>query len=151
MIEIRPVGPADIERICAHRHAMFVEAGTAVEALAAMAAPFRAWLADHLDKGSYSGFFAEDAGKIIGGVGLMVIDWPPHPVHPGDGRRGYVLNVFVEPDYRGRGLARTLMEKAEADLRARGVTYAILHATDAGRALYECMGWAQTKEMAKRL
>lgn len=59
--------------------------------------------------------------------------------------------MFVEPDHRGQGLARKSMKKAGADLRAPGVIYAILHATDAGRPFYERMGWARTAEMAKCL
>jgi len=44
----------------------------------------------------------------------MVLDWPPHPLHPNEDRRGYVLNLYVEPGYRGRGVARDLMRLADA-------------------------------------
>ena len=81
----------------------------------------------------------------------MEIDWPPHPFHPGEGRRGYVLNVFVEPAHRRRGVARAMMAAAEAELVRRGLSYAVLHATEAGRPLYEARGWEATAEMAKRL
>lgn len=76
-------------------------------------------------------------GEIAGGVGLMEIDWPPHLAHPEDGRRGYVLNVFVEPSYRGLDIARALMEASEAAFRILRITYVILHATEAGRPCYE--------------
>ena len=33
----------------------------------------------------------------------------------------------------------------------RGLTYAVLHATEAGRPLYEQLGWEPTAEMARRL
>jgi GNAT superfamily N-acetyltransferase len=60
-----------------------------------------------------------------------------------------VLNVYVEPSHRQRGIARTLMDRAEAEFRGRGLPYAILHATEMGRPLYAGRGWAPTTEMAK--
>jgi len=148
---IRPVGSGDIDRICRHREQMFREAGRTETELAAMASPFRLWLAPRLADGTYFGFIAEEAGKDVGGVGLMEIDWPPHPSHPADARRGYVLNVFVEKAWRRRGIARTLMEEADREFGRRGLTYAVLHATSTGRPLYEKRGWTATSEMAKQL
>lgn len=149
MLRLRPVTPDDLELVCRHREEMFREAGRSLEVLDAMREPFRHWLAQMLAQGTYFGFVAEAAGEPIGGVGLMVIDWPPHPAHPQDSRRGYVLNVFVEPGHRGRGVARALMEASDRAFAHRGLGYAILHATDSGRPLYERIGWAATTEMAK--
>jgi predicted acetyltransferase len=81
----------------------------------------------------------------------MIIDWPPHPLHPNEDKRGYVLNVFVEPSHRKRGLAKMLTGLGEAELARRGVSFAILHATRMGRPLYEQIGWTQTAEMSKRV
>jgi GNAT superfamily N-acetyltransferase len=130
---------------------MFCEAGRSAADLAAMAGPFRRWLAPRLADGRYFGFMAELGAVVIGGIGLMEIDWPPHPFHPEDDRRGYVLNVFVEPSHRGQGVARRLMQASESELIRRGISYAILHATEAGRPLYERTGWARTSEFAKLL
>src|SRR5882724_7073237 len=117
----RPVAPSDIDLICHHRQEMFREAGSPVSDLNAMAVPFRRW--------------------------LMEINWPPHPAHPVDDRRGYILNLFVEPEYRGRGVARNLMEASDREFARRGLSYAILHATAMGRPLYERNGWQPTTEM----
>jgi GNAT superfamily N-acetyltransferase len=104
-----------------------------------------------LAEGRYFGFIAEESGESIGGIGLMDIDWPPHPAHPLDSRRGYVLNLFVEPAHRKRGAAQALLNASETEFRKRGLTYEVLHATAAGRRLYERNGWTSTAEMAKRL
>jgi GNAT superfamily N-acetyltransferase len=151
MIHLRHVSAADLDLVCRHREEMFRESGSPETDLAAMAAPFRSWLATRLIDGRYFGFIAEWDGMPIGGVGLMEIDWPPHPFHPTADRRGYVLNVFVESGYRGRGLASLLMEHSEREFERRGLTYLVLHATAAGRPVYERVGWAQTSEMSKRL
>src|SRR5690348_13613140 len=109
MTDLRPVTSADLDLVCRHRREMFAEAGRSASDLDAMAGPFRQWLAARLASGAYFGLVAEVEGEPAGAIGLMVIDWPPHPDHPAEGRRGYVLNLFVEPERRGRGIARVLM------------------------------------------
>ena len=154
MTTLRAVAPRDLDLICRHREAMFRASGRAdrsEESLQAMTASFRTWLGPRLADGSYFGFVIEEDGSPVAGIGLMVIDWPPHPSHPREDRRGYVLNVYVEPAHRKRGLARQPMALAEDEFRRRGVTFAILHGTAMGRPLYERLGWAATSEMSKPL
>jgi GNAT superfamily N-acetyltransferase len=115
-----------------------------------MTAAFEQWLSPRLEDGSYFGWMLEDAGVVIAGLGMMVIDWPPHPSHPADHRRAYILNVFAEPEHRRKGLAKRLMALAEARARELGICYAILHSTRQGRPLYESLGWGPTSEMAIR-
>ena len=150
-MDFRPVTIHDLELICAHRELMFHEAGRAQADLDLMRDAFCAWLAPRLADGRYFGFIAEEDGLPIAGIGLMIIDWPPHPSHPMEDRRGYVLNLFVMPDWRGEGIAKRLMAVAEDNFTQRGISYAILHATETGRPLYERTGWVRTTEMAKLL
>ncbi len=150
MLSYRRVAPRDVDVICRHRYEMCRSAHFDEDALA-MAQPFREWLIARLSTGEYFGFLAEANDAIVGGVGLMILDWPPHPFHPEDGHRGYVCNVYVEPEQRGRGIARALMREAEAEFERRGITYAVLHASPMGRPLYESTGWTGTNEMRKRL
>jgi GNAT superfamily N-acetyltransferase len=149
-ITARPVAIDDLELICEHRDRMFAESGRTHESLRPMTAAFEQWLVPRLDDGSYFGWMLEDAGVVVAGLGMMVIDWPPHPSHPAEPRRAYILNVFVEPAHRRKGLAKRLMALAEARGRELGVGYAILHSTRQGRALYESLGWGPTSEMAIR-
>jgi len=79
---------------------------------------------------------------------MMVIDWPPHPSHPLQARRGYILNVFVEPDRRGRGIARGLMGIALEEAKRLNLQYLILHATAMAMPMYEKLGWGRTSEMS---
>jgi GNAT superfamily N-acetyltransferase len=153
-IATRPVSPGDLDLVCRHREEMFRESnapGRSDDVLGTMTASFRVWIAPRLQDGRYFGHIAEEDGVAIAGIGLMLIDWPPHPSHPHEDKRGYVLNVFVEPTHRKRGLAKMLMSLAEAEFARRGASFAILHATRAGRPLYEKIGWAQTAEMSKVL
>ena len=151
-IAVRSVERNDLELICHHREEMFRDAGSDERSLQLMTENFRPWLEPRLADGSYFGFVVSCGGEPAGGVGLMLIDWPPHPLHPATDRRGYVLNLFVEPEHRRKGLARRLMQLAEEELQRRGVSLLILHATDKGRPLYSELGWtAGSAEMIKQL
>ena len=150
-MQVRAFGADDLDLVCRHREEMFREAGRGDDVLHAMTARFRPWLAPRLRDGSYFGFVLAEHGRAVAGIGLMAIDWPPHSAHPAQDKRGYVLNVYVEKSHRKQGLGRRLMQLAEEEFARRGVRYAILHATEMGRALYVALGWHATTEMAKDL
>lgn len=148
---LRDIGIDDLNLICRHRHEMFKASGRRDEDVQPMTESFRLWVEPRLKTGAYFGWIVTDEAKPVAGVGMMVIDWPPHPLHPQQDRRGYVLNVFVEPDHRGRGLARHLMAIVRQEAARRGLRYLVLHSTKMGRALYEKLGWQQTSEMGLAL
>lgn len=145
----RALAPPDLDMICTHRENMFLEAGGDPASLKIMTEHFRPWLQPRLADGRYYGFALLDADRPIAAIGLMSIDWPPHPSHPTDDQRGYVLNVFVEPSHRRRGLASALMQLADVEFKRRGLSFCILHATQVGKPVYERLGWKGTSEMAK--
>jgi ribosomal protein S18 acetylase RimI-like enzyme len=154
MLLTRLVSVDDLDTICRHREEMFRESNTpgrTAELLGTMTTHFREWLAPRLADGSYFGYLVEEQREVVAGIGLLVIDWPPHPSHRAQDKRGYVLNVLVAPAYRKKGIARNLMELGERELAARGVSFAALHATRMGKPLYESMGWASGSEMTKSL
>lgn len=146
--ELRPVNPDDLETICRHRHEMFKVSGRTDEMVAPMTEHFRPWLKSRLEDGRYFGWFITSAGRVLAGVGMMVIDWPPHPSHPTQDSRGYILNMYVEPDFRRLSFGRQLMELCRQEAERRNLDYLVLHATKQGRGLYEKLGWSSTSEMA---
>ena len=130
---------------------MFLNMGYEDEAvLDSMSARFRVWLIDHMNTGDYLAWLvtAPD-GSVAAGTGLWLMDWPPHMIGTSE-RRGNILNVYTNPSFRKRGLARSLMETALAWCRENGIDTVILHASPAGRSLYESMGFAATNEMRLR-
>ena len=154
MLTTRGLTATDMDLICRHREEMFRASnapGRTEDVLRTMTLHFREWLTPRLADGSYFGFIVEDDGNPVAGIGLMLIDWPPHPSHPNQDKRGYILNVFVEPDYRRRGLGKFLMDAGDAELARRGVVFSVLHATRMGTPLYERLGWSNTSEMSKSL
>jgi GNAT superfamily N-acetyltransferase len=60
----------------------------------------------------------------------------------GEGAR-WVSNLFVQPEYRRKGLATALMNRMLADDAALGYAWSVLLATHAGAALYPSLGYEQ--------
>jgi GNAT superfamily N-acetyltransferase len=127
---------------------MFLEMGYGdAAALDAMASAFRPWLRRMMESAEYLAWVAtgpEDA--IVGGLGLWLMDWPPHMIGAG-ARRGNILNVYTNQAFRRQGIARRLMEVALDWCRANAIGAVILHSSVDGRALYETLGFAATNEM----
>jgi len=121
--------------------------GTAQADLDAMTRSFEPWVVRMIAEGRYAGWIVSDGGRPVASAGLFIMDWPPHPFDPENERRGYVLNVYVEPPYRRRGLAHGLTEMCMAEARRRGIRVVTLHASDAGRPVYESMGFKTSREM----
>ena len=148
MLTTRKATQADAELIAAHRRAMFTEMGKSEQAaLDEMRRNFVPWVERMIACGKYVGWIVEDGGRAVASAGFFELEWPPHPLDPEGEHRGYLLNFWVEPECRGRGLARGLVREALAEARRRKIRVTALHASDAGRRVYEPMGFKATNEM----
>lgn len=117
------------------------------QALDTMCAAFRPWVAARLKSREYLAWFAvTDTGEIAAGLGLWLMDWPPHMIGAG-ARRGNIVNVYTIPAARRLGLARRLMATALDWCRANGIRAVILHSSEDGRPLYQELGFRPTNEM----
>jgi GNAT superfamily N-acetyltransferase len=151
MFETRVAVVADAELIAFQRRSMFVDAGQAEESsLPVMVENFVAWVRPRLSDGSYVGWLVEADGRVVAGAGMWLMDFPPHwmdaqPV------RAYLLNFYVEPAFRGHGLAYKLLRTAVEDARRRGIKVVSLHASKFGRPIYERNGFEASTEMMLRL
>ncbi|WP_235204262.1 GNAT family N-acetyltransferase [Deinococcus sp. RL] len=86
----------------------------------------------------------------MAGAGLTLLEWGPSRGDP-QSWRGRIVNVWTEPEFRRRGLARELVTLCLEVAHGRGVTHLSLGTTDAGRALYEELGFRVSgTEMVRR-
>ena len=145
---LRLAQASESEIITAQRQGMFEAMGSAdAAALAQMSELYIPWVRARIEQGLYLGWFAcTDAGSIVGGAGLWLVEWPPTVLAPGT-TRGYVMNVFVDPAHRGQGLATQMMRAIMAWCHDHGILTITLHASDQGRPIYESLGFDQTNEM----
>ena len=86
------------------------------------------------------------AGQAIGSGGAVIDRHPPGPSNL-SGQSGYIMNISTDPLYRRRGIARSMMQVILDWLAERGIAKATLHATEAGRPLYEQLGFVESNEM----
>jgi GNAT superfamily N-acetyltransferase len=141
----------DDRLIAGQRQRMFVDSGQAEgESMLRMVENFVAWVRPRLADGTYLGWLIEEDGSVIAGAGMWLIDFPPHWMDA-EPMRAYLLNFYVEPVARGRGLAQQLLETTLAEARRRGIGVVSLHASHLGRPIYERNGFEGTNEMILRL
>ena len=154
-IEIRRATDADAYVIAEQRVVMFRDMGSldaSIEGELLETATRR--LREAIASGEYVAWLAHPTGepqRIIGGSGVQLRPLFPRPDERGTrvliGREGIVLNVYVERDFRRRGLARRLMQVILDWVPSTDIVRLVLHASDEGLQLYESMGFVQTSEM----
>jgi len=134
-----------------HRRSMFRDMGEGtVEELDRMVEVASPWLARALADGAYHHWLALDSsGRVAGGGGVLLCPWPANPKDPCT-QRAVILNVYTEPEFRKRGIARQIMLTILAWVKEQGLRSANLHASDEGRPLYEKLGFEATNEMRLR-
>ncbi|MCC7355024.1 MAG: GNAT family N-acetyltransferase, partial [Anaerolineae bacterium] len=84
----------------------------------------------------YGGFVWVEDGRVVGNVTLQRSD--PY------GQRWQIANVAVYPAYRGRGIARALMETALVYIEKQGGSWAVLQVradNPTAKGLYERLGF----------
>ena len=99
-------------------------------------AAFAGWAPD-VDHGGRLVLAAFADGDLVGTV-QVVLALPPNQPH-----RAEIAKLLVHRAARGRGIARSLMERAEAEARAEARTLLVLDAVTGGDAarLYARLGW----------
>jgi GNAT superfamily N-acetyltransferase len=148
---IREARTDDIPHIMHHRTRMYWDMGNHdEEAHGRMLVSTEAFLRDAMPRGAYRAWMAEAEGRVIGGAGVTIVSWAGSPDDPAP-RRGWIQNVYTEPEFRRRGLAQRLVDCVVEWCRKNGFVSVSLHASDFGRPLYEKMGFRQTNEMRLRL
>lgn len=137
----------DVARITEHRRLMFLEEQTNTPArIEASLTPFVQWLTDTLRAERYIGLLALDGSTLAASAGLWRMPWPPGPLNLIE-ERAYILNVYTDPAYRRRGLARQLVSRLMDEATALGLNIVELHASKAGRPVYEALGFTTTNQM----
>jgi ribosomal protein S18 acetylase RimI-like enzyme len=154
---IRDATEADIPLIASHRAAMFRDMGKlAREDAAGLIRATADYLHAALPRGEYLAWVAESTtseAESIGGAGVQLRPILPRP-RPSDdgielGPEALVLNVYVVPEWRRRGVGEALMRSLLNALTERNVRRIVLHASEDGRRLYERLGFVATNEMRR--
>ena len=146
-IEIRPGSISDIAEIARQRRRMCEDMNyTDANALSLMESATAEYLKKAIPEGSFRAWLACDNGRVVAGGAVVISPWPAH-AYELECRRATILNVYTEPGYRRRGIARRIMETMIAWCKKEGFARVTLHASDDGRHFYESLGFEPNNEM----
>jgi GNAT superfamily N-acetyltransferase len=146
-ITIREATIHDIPEIVRQRRRMYEDMRyTDIEGLERSSSLNSVYFRKAIPEGSFRAWLAYDGERAIAGGAVLVVPWPAHP-YDLECRRATILNVYTEPDYRRRGIARRIMQTMIAWCRLENFVRVNLHASDDGRHLYESLGFEPSNEM----
>jgi GNAT superfamily N-acetyltransferase len=151
---IRPAIASDAAVIARHRVAMFRDMGQVPtdELASQLLNASTSALAVFLRERTYVGYLAVAADQhVIAGAGVHIRPQLPRISSDGTyiatGQVPLLVNVYTEPEWRRRGIARALVVALMRWAADEGFDQLVLHASDAGRPLYVSLGFAATNEM----
>jgi GNAT superfamily N-acetyltransferase len=144
---VRRASLRDLDLLVRHRRTMWADIGGYSEAELRAADPvYRRWARTRLGSGALVFWIVavDGADAASGGVWLQPVQ--PRPRWP-RGIQPYLLSMYTEPEFRGRGFGRRIVQAATAWVKNEGYPRFTLHASVQGRGLYEGLGWERTWEM----
>lgn len=102
----------------------------------------RQYLPTSLSNNEFISYTAETNGEIVGISGMVLFKRPPY-LENLEGLEAYILNMYTVPKYRGRGLAKILLNQCIEECKNSGVKRIWLHASEDGEPLYRKMGFTK--------
>jgi GNAT superfamily N-acetyltransferase len=152
MFHIRRATTDDLEMLTSLRVALFEQTGELADET--HAETFReathTYLKRALSTEKLLAWVAETEGQIVGTGGLILFEQAPIPLNL-TGLEGYILNMYTLPEWRGRGVATALLQEIITYARSINLRHLWLYATEAGRPVYEKVGFAPMMDEAMDL
>jgi GNAT superfamily N-acetyltransferase len=132
-----------INWIIRHRIEMFRDMGWNKEELDQTEPLVRAYLESLWDDQIIC-FLAIADDQVVGGCAVSMNHILPSYLSP-TGRHGYIHNLFVEEEYRRKGIGARLLEHTIDDCKERGISKVWLHSTDKGLQIYLKAGFERSE------
>ena len=90
-------------------------------------------------------WLVEDNGEVVASAAVVFYDFPPTYTNA-SGKKAYVTNMYTAPEYRGKGIATSLLTKLVEDTKRAGIAKMWLGASKLGRPVYKKFGFKDTDE-----
>jgi GNAT superfamily N-acetyltransferase len=137
----------DVDILVAHRHKLFEEIRPRTPEEHRIAdRSYKGWATKLMKQGKLVGFIMRNRVEPVASGCVWLRENPPYPGRAA-GPRPYLLSMYTEPAYRGRGYACRIVREAMRWSKKNGYTRMALHASEMGRSLYKKLGWERTWEM----
>lgn len=150
-MKIRRATRGDMEQLVALRFDFLAEFRHIDEVTRGVIEPqLRDYFARHLGKDDFVALLGEEDGRAVSCAFFTVSESPPNDQYP-NGWIAYVFNVYTLPAYRGRRCAEKVMAHLVEQAKALGVTAINLNASEAGKGIYQRLGFHVLSDTAMRL
>ena len=151
-VVVRRAKVRDLDVLVHQRRGMWTEMGGKTKGELDDADPvYRPWARSRLNSGTVVGWLAETEHRdIVAGAIVWLRPTVPRPGFKHQAQP-FVLSMYTEPEWRGRGLASMLVAEAANWAREKGYKEILLHASQKGRRVYLHHGFSRTWEMRLQL
>ena len=142
----------DLPLVLDYRHRMMVEAGGSHLLADDWRELTQAYYTKGYGAGSCAHFGWQEGGRIVATAGAVIRD--DFPFFTFKTRQfGWIMDVYVLPEYRRRGLASRLTQHTIEWLRGKGIVVVRLSASNEAKqaGLYQRMGFHFSNDMRMRL
>ncbi len=140
-VSIREAGLEDIELLMEWRIRALCEVfGVLPDALNAIVPQCRRYYLEEIPAGGHIACFAVCGETVVGCGGICLYREMPSPENP-NGRCGYLMNIYTQPEYRSRGIGRMTVRWLIDRARENGVSKIFLETSQQGEALYRALGF----------
>lgn len=109
----------------------------------------REYFKEYVSQENFTAYVMEVDGEIVSAAFLIIEERPPGLNNP-NGRYGTIMNVFTYPEHWGKGYATSLINSLIVDADNIFVSVLDLYSTEAGKKLYEQLGFKEVEYFAMR-
>lgn len=103
---------------------------------------------NHLLDDTHTAIFVFDENNIIGCGGICYQDEMPSPDNS-NGKNGYLMNIYVLPQYRKKGIGQEIIKYLIKDAKIRHVTKIYLESSKIAKQIYLDLGFKEMKDYMK--
>jgi GNAT superfamily N-acetyltransferase len=143
LIRIRRATTDDIQTIVHYRTEMITSMGWSDEMISATKEVTLRFLQQPWDP-SIECYLAIDEDRVVGGCAVSFCVAYPSAQNT-NGKFVYLYNMFVEKEYRRRGIATSLLNHITQLCKERGITKMTLHDTKMSKGIYEREGFVRSE------
>jgi len=151
-VKVRLATVRDLDVLVHQRRGMWTDMGEKTSAeLDDADSVYRPWARSRLKAGTVVGWLAETNQKdIVAGAIVWLRPTVPRPGFKHQ-TQPFLLSMYTEPGWRGRGLASVLAAEAVNWARKKGYKEILLHPSQMGKRVYLRQGFSRTWEMRLQL